>query len=320
MTIKVRDYEVRLARTKEERKQVRQLRYLTFVEEEGASATEEQKQLREEYDSFDRFADYMVVVHNKKVVGTYRIIGREAAEKMGGFYTEEEYDLDKIKRIKGNIIEMSRACVDPEYRDEALVMRMLWAGLADFIVRNKVLVVFGTASYSNVGLNPSVAAQAMSYLYYNHLQPLNLRAVVKKENFVEGVNQKWSQMNILPKAFVDEKIAKSQMTPLTKGYLALGAKFGKGIFIDKPFGSFDVFVCIQSKDISKIYQKHFLGSENALENFHIEDGAMKKLGKAILLPVTGPFKIIKAFTQFILRDDAEDIEYIDDNKEGENNE
>ena len=41
MAIKVRDYEVRLARNKEERKQVRQLRYAAFVEEEGASVTEE---------------------------------------------------------------------------------------------------------------------------------------------------------------------------------------------------------------------------------------------------------------------------------------
>lgn len=43
MAIKVRDYEVRLTRNKDERRQVRQLRYDVFVEEEGASATEEQK-------------------------------------------------------------------------------------------------------------------------------------------------------------------------------------------------------------------------------------------------------------------------------------
>ena len=43
MAIKVRDYEVRLTRNKEERRQVRALRYEVFVEEEGASATEEQK-------------------------------------------------------------------------------------------------------------------------------------------------------------------------------------------------------------------------------------------------------------------------------------
>ena len=81
MSIKVRDFEVRLTRTKEERRQVRALRYRVFVEEEGASATEEQKNLREEYDSYDRFAEYLGVFHNGKIVGTYRIINRDAAEK-----------------------------------------------------------------------------------------------------------------------------------------------------------------------------------------------------------------------------------------------
>ena len=54
MAIKVRDFEVRLTRNKEERKQVRQLRYQVFVEEEGAGTTEEQRALGEEYDEIGR--------------------------------------------------------------------------------------------------------------------------------------------------------------------------------------------------------------------------------------------------------------------------
>ena len=61
MAIKVRDFEVRLTRNKEERKQVRQLRYKVFVEEEGAGVTDEQRALGEEYDAYDRFAEYMAV-------------------------------------------------------------------------------------------------------------------------------------------------------------------------------------------------------------------------------------------------------------------
>ena len=98
MAIKVRDFEVRLTRNKEERKQVRQLRYKVFVEEEGANTTEEQRALGEEYDAYDRYAEYMAVFHNGRVVGTYRIIDRNAAEKMGGFYTENEFNISKIKK------------------------------------------------------------------------------------------------------------------------------------------------------------------------------------------------------------------------------
>ena len=315
MAIKVRDYEVRLTRNKEERKQVRQLRYEVFVEEEGASATEEQKQLREEYDSFDRFAEYMAVFHNGRVVGTYRIIDRNAAEKMGGFYTESEFNISKIKKSSGNIAEMSRACVKKEYRENALVMRMLWAGLGEYIVRRKILLLFGVASW--VGKKPADSAQAISYLYYNHLSPLSLRATVIPENFAEDVNPKLSRMNILPEAFVCAEDARHQMTPLIKGYLRLGASFGKGVFVDAPFNSYDVFVMVQTKKIDAAYQKHFLGKENALEDFEIKDGAMKTLGKLMLFPVTAPFKVVRGLVEFLLSEDAADAEYIDEDKEDE---
>ncbi len=310
MAIKVRDYEVRLTRNKDERRQVRQLRYSVFVEEEGASATEEQKHLREEYDAFDKFAEYMAVFHNGKIVGTYRIIDRNAAEKMGGFYTESEFNISKIKRYSGNIAEMSRACVAKEYRENALVMRMLWAGLGEYVVRRKVMVLFGVASW--VGTKPVESAQAISYLYYNHLSPLSLRATVVSENFAEGVNPKLSRMNILPKEFIDEADARRQMTPLIKGYLRLGASFGKGVFIDKPFNSYDVFVMLQTKKIDAAYQKHFLGKENALAHLDEKDGPMKTLGKIVLFPVTGSFKVVRAFLEFLLREDAADAEYIED--------
>jgi putative hemolysin len=319
MAIKVRDFEVRLTRNKEERKQVRQLRYQVFCLEEGAGVTEEQRALGEEYDAYDRFAEYMAVFHQGRVVGTYRIIDRNAAEKMGGFYTETEYNLSKIKKYHGNIAEMSRACVDPAYRENALVMRLLWAGLGEMIVRRKIGVVFGVASF--VGTKPARSAQAISYLYYNHLSPLRLRATVLPEKFADGVNPKLSRMNILPHEFVDEADAKAQMTPLIKGYLRLGATFGRGVFIDMPFNSYDVFVMLETRKMDAAYQKHFLGRENALGTPDDDkENIMKTVGKIITLPVVGPFKVERAFVDFLLREDAADAEYIEDNEKSENEE
>jgi putative hemolysin len=309
MTIKVRDYEVRLTRTKEERKQVRQLRYDVFCVEEGASATEEQKNLGEEYDSYDTYADYMAVFHKGKIVGTYRIIDREAAEKMGGFYTEREFNLTKIKKVKGNIAEMSRACVDAAYREDGLVMRLLWAGLCEYVVKRKVVILFGVPSW--VGTKPALSAQAISYLYYNHLSPLHLRATVLKENLDPSIDPRLTQMNILPRVFVDEEEARKQMTPLIKGYLRLGATFGRGVFIDKGFGTYDVFVMVQTKNVDKTYQKHFAGSENAFDEFGIKEGPLHMLGKIIMSPITGTAKAIKSFAELFMREDADDIEYID---------
>nr|MBQ0091430.1 GNAT family N-acetyltransferase [Candidatus Enterousia merdequi] len=310
MTIKVRDYEVRLTRTKEERQQVRQLRYNVFCLEENAYASEEQKNLGEEYDSYDTYADYMAVFHNNKIVGTYRIIDRDAAEKMGGFYTESEFNISKIKKVKGNIAEMSRACVDAEYRENGLVMRLLWAGLCEYVVKRKVVILFGVPSW--VGTKTAASAQAISYLYYNHLSPLHLRATVLKENLDPSIDPRLTQMNILPRIFVDEEEARKQMTPLIKGYLRLGATFGRGIFIDKSFGTYDAFVMVQTKNIDKTYQKHFAGSENAFDEFGVKEGPLQILGKIIMSPITGTAKALHAFAQIFMREDADDIEYKDE--------
>jgi putative hemolysin len=280
-----------------------------FCLEENASATEEQKNLGEEYDAYDTYADYMAVFHNGKIVGTYRIIDRDAAEKMGGFYTESEFNLSKIKKVNGNIAEMSRACVDKDYREDGLVIRLLWAGLCEYVVKRKIVVLFGVPSF--VGTNPANSAQALSYLYYNHLSPSRLLATVLKENLDPSIDPRMTQMNILPRVFVNEEEAKKQMTPLIKGYLRLGASFGRGVFIDKGFGTYDVFVLVQTKNIDKTFQKHFAGSENAFDDFEIKEGPLHILTRIVMSPITGTAKAIRAFGELFMREDADDIEYID---------
>jgi len=312
MAIKVRDFEVRLTHTKEERRMVRALRYDVFVEEEGATPTAEQKELHEEFDEFDKYAEYMAVFHNGKIVGTYRIIDKKAADKMGGFYTETEFNISKIKKASDNIAEMSRACVAREYRENALVMRMLWAGLSEYVLRRRIAVLFGVASW--VGQKPVESAQAISYLYYNYLSPLRLRARVIPERFADGVDQRMSKMNILPRAFVDEESAKKQMTPLIKGYLRMGATFGQGVFIDKPFNTYDVFVMLQTKNMDAAYQKHFYGRENALEHLDVKRRPIQTLGKIMLMPITGSLNVLGAFFEFLLREDAADAEFIEESQ------
>ena len=261
----------------------------------------------------------MAVFHNNKIVGTYRIIDREAAEKMGGFYTESEFNLSKIKRIKGNIAEMSRACVDAQYREDGLVIRLLWAGLCEYVVKRKVAILFGVPSF--VGTKPAKSAQAISYLYYNYLSPSHLRATVLKENLDPSIDSRMTQMNILPRVFVDEEEARKQMTPLIKGYLRLGATFGRGVFIDKAFGTYDVFVMLQTKNIDKTFQKHFAGSENAFDDFDIKEGPLQMFGKIVMSPITGTAKALRAFAELFMREDADDVEYIDkENEESETEE
>ena len=312
MAVKIRDYEVRLTRTQDERRLVRQLRYRCFVLENGFPATEEMKDLAEEWDDFDQHAEYMAVFHNGIIVGTYRIIDKEAAEKIGGFYTETEFDIARIKRRKGNMAEMSRACVDKEYRDNPLVLSMLWIGLGEYIQRKRIQILFGVAGWAG-SVNPANHAHALSYMYYYHLAPMSLRVTPAHDKMDPSVNPKMTRMNILQKQFVDKDLAIRQMTPLQRGYLRLNAKFGKGTCIIPKENEIDVFVVCLTKDISKAYQKRFMGNENAFDSLGLRSTPMQMLGKLMMLPFKGMFITIKSVAGLFLTDkDLEDAEIIED--------
>ncbi|MGA9408567.1 MAG: GNAT family N-acetyltransferase, partial [Bacteroidota bacterium] len=68
-------------------------------------------------DVYDTFCDHLIVKnrHTDKVVGTYRLLRQEKAEKSFGFYSENEFDLTRIKRLPGQSLELGRSCVAKEY-------------------------------------------------------------------------------------------------------------------------------------------------------------------------------------------------------------
>ena len=221
--------------------------------------------------------------------------------------------LSNLKQYE--ILEVGRAVVKEEYRD-GITISMLWKGVIRYAVSENIDFMIGTASFH--GINPYDYEDTLSYLYYNHLSPLRLRATVLSEKFADGINPKMSRMNILPREFVDEADAKSEMTPLIKGYLRLGATFGRGVFIDKPFNSYDVFVMMETRKMNATYQKHFLGRENALGDPEDKDNIIKTVGKIITFPVVGSFKVVRALVEFLLHEDAADAEYIEDAPKSEN--
>ena len=75
---------------------------------------------------------------------------------------------------------------------------------------------------------------------------------------------------------------------------------------------------IETRKMNAAYQKHFLGRENALGELDDDkDNIIKTVGKIMTLPVVGPFKVVRAFIDFLLREDAADVEYIEDSEKSE---
>ena len=182
------------------------------------------------------------------VVGTYRILRQDIAERGLGFYTSREYDIDHLMsaRTGYRFMELGRSCVSAPYRNKRSV-ELLWHGLWTYAREHKVDVMIGCASFE--GTDPSVHAQALSFLYHNALAPPQWRCRAKDNLYVP--------MERISKDALNPKVALKAIPPLIKGYLRLGAYIGDGAVIDHQFGTTDVLIILPVEKIDPRYFEHY---------------------------------------------------------------
>jgi putative hemolysin len=246
------DLGVRIAVGSAEIDAVQALRYRVFYQELGARPDAATTAARRDRDVYDTVADHLLVVDHTlgegaaSVVGTYRLIQREAARQIGHFYSAAEYDIARIEAIPGRVLELGRSCVDDGYRNRA-VMQLLWRGIAAYVFQNKIELMFGCASLP--GTDPEALAIELTYLYYNHLAPAAIRPRALPHRFVE--------MRRLDRDTVDSRVALNKLPPLIKGYLRLGGFVGDGAVIDPQFNTIDVAVVVQTDLVTDKYYKHY---------------------------------------------------------------
>jgi L-ornithine Nalpha-acyltransferase len=243
---------VRIAGESAEIDAVQALRYRVFYQEMGARPDAATAAARRDRDIFDTVADHLLVIDHglgegvENVVGTYRLIQREAADRIGHFYSAHEYDITRIEAVPGRILELGRSCVDSPYRGRA-VMQLLWRGIAAYVFQNKIELMFGCASLP--GIDPDAMALELSYLYYNHLAPAKIRPRALPHRYIE--------MRRMDRDEIDSRAALSALPPLMKGYLRLGGFIGDGAVIDPQFNTTDVAVVVQTDLMTDKYYKHY---------------------------------------------------------------
>jgi putative hemolysin len=243
---------VRIATSEAEVDAAQALRYRVFYGEMGAHADAATAATARDRDAFDAVADHLLVLdHNlgdgtRAVVGTYRLIRREAAARVGGFYSASEYDVSPLTRRPGPVLELGRSCVDADYRGRPS-MQLLWAGIAAYIAKHNIEVMFGCASLP--GIDPDALAVPLSYLHADHLAPPELRPRAIPERFV--------RMDRMDPARIDRRAALADLPPLVKGYLRLGGFVGDGAVIDRQFNTTDVCVVVMTERVTDKYFRHF---------------------------------------------------------------
>jgi L-ornithine Nalpha-acyltransferase len=243
---------VRIAETAAEVDAAQALRFRIFYEEMGAHPDAETRASARDRDEFDAAADHLLVIDHdlgdgaEAVVGTYRLIRRAAAQAIGRFYSAAEYDIAPLIALPGPILELGRSCVDANHRTRG-TLQLLWQGIAAYVSRHRIDVMFGCASLPGTDLD--ALAPALTYLYAHHLAPPPLRPRALPERYIA--------MDRLDPATLDIRAVLNELPPLIKGYLRLGGFVGDGAVLDPQFNTTDVCIVVKTELITAKYSKHY---------------------------------------------------------------
>ena len=257
--------EVRLATTVSEIRRAQRLRYGVFYEEMSAVPSGLAMLSRRDIDDYDAVCDHLLVIDHAavdttpfatkpfrrarpKVVGTYRLLRQEAADRHFGFYTAGEYNIAPMMAANpgARFLELGRSCVLKPYRTKRTV-ELLWAGIWAYVQHHRIDAMLGCASLE--GTDPDRLALPLSFLHHHARAAEGWCARALPERYVA--------MDRLAREAVDPKAALQALPPLIKGYLRVGATFGDGAVVDHQFGTTDVFVVLPVSAIAERYRDHF---------------------------------------------------------------
>jgi len=198
-------------------------------------------------DVFDDFCEHLLVRDEAslEVIGTYRVLTPSQARRVGGTYSDTEFDLTRLRHLRTRMVELGRSCVHPEHRHGGVILA-LWGALAEFMVRNQLDTMIGCASIpmQHEGVaGGHAAASIWRQLRQTHLAPIEYQVFPRVPLPVDELVTDWV----------------AEPPALIKGYLRLGAKVLGAPAWDPDFNSADLPMLMRIADLPSRYRKHFLG-------------------------------------------------------------
>ncbi len=241
-------FEVVWASDEDEVRQAQQLRYLVFAQEMGARLTVPRgTPAGLDVDLFDAFCEHLLVRATGRygepgpVIGTYRVLTPAAAKRVGGWYSETEFDLTRLWPLSKNMVELGRSCVHPGWRSGGAILA-LWGALAEFMLRNKLDTIIGCASVS-MRDGGHFAASLWEQLRRTHPAPVEWQVTPRMPLPVEELRRDLSV----------------EAPALVKGYLRCGAKLLGAPAWDPDFNTADLPLLLRVEDLPVRYRRHFMG-------------------------------------------------------------
>jgi putative hemolysin len=233
------------ARHADEVREAQRLRFEVFAGEMGARLATSLP--GHDVDLFDDYCEHLLVRDGatREVVGTYRVLTPAQARRVGGFYSDTEFDLVRLRLLRDRMVELGRSCVHPAHRQGGVILA-LWGALGEFMVRNGLDTMIGCASIPmlhNGVVGGDVAASIWRQVQQQHLAPVEYRVTPRLALPVEELD---GTLQVEPPALI-------------KGYLRLGAKVLGAPAWDPDFNSADLPMLMRIGDLPARYRKHFLG-------------------------------------------------------------
>ncbi|MER5740370.1 MULTISPECIES: GNAT family N-acyltransferase [unclassified Streptomyces] len=234
-------YVVGLARDQDEVRAAQRLRHLVFAGEMGARLDGPEPGL--DTDAFDAFCDHLLVREETtgEVVGTYRILPPERAAVAGRLYSETEFDLTRLAPLRHDLVEVGRSCVHPAHRNGA-VIALIWAGLARYMTRTGHEWLAGCCSLP-LADGGALAAATWDTVRAKHLAP---------EEYWVTPHRLWNADG------VRRPEGRTELPPLLRGYVRLGAWVCGAPAHDPDFGVADLYVLLSLRRTNPRYLRHFL--------------------------------------------------------------
>jgi len=186
-------------------------------------------------DEYDFSCDHIVIIckETNHVVGTYRV---RPSTFTDDFYSQSEFSLDEFLLRKGGKLELGRACIDPSYRDGA-VIDILWRGIGKYSKLCHAKYLFGCSSVKT--LDPLEAGK-----YYHYLK--NNDSLIEEEN-IAPLSKFKKEIPFLTS--VETGDLSRELPPLLRVYLKAGAKVYGAPAFDEDFECIDFLTII---DVDKL--------------------------------------------------------------------
>ena len=232
------------ARHQDEVRAAQRLRFEVFAGEMGARLPVTVP--GHDIDLFDDFCEHLLVraCADGPVIGTYRVLTPAQARRVGGTYTDTEFDLTRLRALRPRMVELGRSCVHANHRHGGVILA-LWGALASFMARNQLDVMIGCASIPMLHhgvVSGDAAASVWRQLRNTHLAPIQDQVFPRLALPVERLND---GLAVEPPALI-------------RGYLRLGAKVLGPPAWDPDFNAADLPLMMRLDELAPRFRRHFL--------------------------------------------------------------